>query len=135
MSKKLTQPPCSYCKSPTEPLGQKKLEITKYFYCCNPCKTKHELLLTYEGRTLKHKDEATATYLMTQLRSAIDMLYTSECMKKQDCVFIFTDSVDSFRLEGECKQEYINTLQLRGKELLNEIEKNYSSDKIRITKE
>lgn len=135
MSSELTQPPCSYCSSPTEPVRQKKLESTKYFYCCTPCESKYKLILTYEDRLNNIKDQDTKEYLKGKLKSAVDMLFTSESMKKQECVFIFTDSTYSFKLEGQCKQEYINTLQLRGKDLLKEVERNFNSGKIRITKE
>lgn len=135
MSQDLTQPPCSYCGAPTEPVRQKKLQSTKYFHCCEPCESKHKIMLTYEDRLLTIKDVDTLNFLKQNLKSGVDMLYTSECMKSQECVLIFTNSTDSFKLEGSCKQEYINTLQLRGKEILKEVESHLGSGKIRITKE
>lgn len=133
MSNELTQPPCAYCGSPTEPVRQKKLESTKHFYCSEPCTAKHKILLTYEPRyELLSSDRQ--TYIKNKLKTAIDMLYTSECLTKQDCLFLFTSSTNSFKLSGDIKNEYKLLFNHKGTELLTELEELLSGDKIRILK-
>lgn len=129
----LTQPPCSYCGSPTEPVRQKKLESTKYFYCSDPCTKKHGILLTYEPR-YQHLDTSTKTYVKSNLKTAIDMLYTANCLSNQDCLLLFTHSTNSFKLNGEVKKDYETLLSTKGKELLADIEGLLAQDKVRILK-
>ena len=129
----LTQPPCSYCGSPTEPVRQKKLESTKYFYCSDPCTKKHGILLTYEPR-YEVLDQHTKSYVKSNLKTAIDMLYTANCLSTQDCLLLFTNSVNSYKLNGEVKKDYELLLSNKGKELLAGIEEVLTKDKIRILK-
>lgn len=133
MSNDLTQPPCSYCGCPTEPVRQKKLESTKYFYCSSPCEKKHTLLSNYESK-LDLLDVATKTFVKTKLKVAIDMLYTSDCLGNHDCILIFTDSTNSFKLSGDIRGDYKTLLGEKGKELLEDMESLLKTDKMRITK-
>lgn len=133
MSNELTQPPCSYCGTPTEPVRQKKLESTKYFYCSEPCTAKNNIMLTYEPR-YESMDQATKAHIKSKLKTAIDMLYTSECLSNQDCILLFTNSTNSFKLSGDIKKDYKSILGIKGTELLEELESLLDGSKVRITK-
>jgi hypothetical protein len=133
MSNDLTQPPCSYCGSPTEPVRQKKLENTKHFYCSDPCQKKNVKLLTYSDR-LYALDLEARKYVKDKLKTAIDMIYTAECLSIQDCVILFTDSNSSFKLSGDIRKDYNKLLETKGRELLEEQESLLNIDKIRIIK-
>ena len=115
MSNELSIPPCSYCGAPTEPVRQRKLNSTKHFYCSKACTDKNTLLEQYKDILGAHKLD---TKVIQILKTGIDMLYSSQLMDSQDCVFLFTDSLYSFKLDQSVKPTYSNLLQSKGEELI-----------------
>ena len=62
------------------------------------------------------------------------MLYTAECMSKQDCIMIFANSTNSFKIHGAVKNAYKELLNGRGQELIEAVEHMLDSKKMRVTK-
>ncbi len=116
MADELTIPPCSYCGAPTEPVRQKKLNSCSNFYCSKPCEDKYKLLDEYK-KTLDINHSET----LNTLKVGIDMLYLGNLLQSNGCVFFFTNSLYSFKIDPEVKSAYSNLLQSKGEEYIRTV--------------